>query len=116
MRRRDVETRSPLPMKSAFPPALNRLIALCFLFAVFAARGQRLEYEEEPHRYWSAELTDSCTEVDKALVAGQLKLTLDDSKTMAREVLAALKVPVESQVLVFSKTSLQKDRISPSTP
>ena len=89
---------------------------LPLLLAVTGACGQRLEYEEEPHLYWSAELTDTCTAVDKALVAGQLKLTLDDSRTMAGEVLAALKVPVESQVLVFSKTSLQKDRISPATP
>jgi hypothetical protein len=33
-----------------------------------------------------------------------------------RQILAALGVPEASQVLVFSKTSLQKDLISPSTP
>jgi len=84
--------------------------------AASVVHGQRLDYEEEPHNYWSAPVTDSCTDLDKALVEGKINLTLGDSRKMAREVLAALKVPVESQVLVFSKTSLQKDRISPATP
>src|SRR5262245_44617165 len=33
-----------------------------------------------------------------------------------RSLLARLRVPIESQVLVFSKTSLQHDYISPRTP
>ncbi len=97
-------------MRSVIPSAL------CLLFAVTGARGQRFDYEEMPHNYWSAPVEDSCTALDKALAAGTVKLSLGDGKTMVREVLAALKVPVESQVLVFSKTSLQKDRISPATP
>ena len=89
---------------------------LLLLLAAFPAQAQRLEYEEEPHRYWTAPLTDTCTELDKSLASGALKLTLTDGKTMLREVLATLKIPVESQVLVFSKTSMQRDRITPATP
>jgi hypothetical protein len=90
--------------------------AVWSLLAVSPSRGQRLEYEEQPHNYWSAAVSDSCTELDKALVEGRIRLTLNDGKAMVNEVLAALKVRAESQVLVFSKTSLQKDRIGPATP
>src|SRR4051812_39467561 len=92
------------------------LLPLLLTLSTGYARAQRLDYEEEPHNYWSAEVTDSCTVLDKALASGTLKLSLKEGKTMARQVLDALKVPAESQVLVFSKTSLQRERISPSTP
>jgi hypothetical protein len=89
---------------------------LPFLFTLCTARAQRLDYEEEPHNYWSAEVSDSCTELDKSLQKGTLKLTVADGHTMAAQVLDALKVSPASQVLVFSKSSLQKDRITPSNP
>ena len=81
-----------------------------------AAQAQRLDYEEEPHNYWTSPLTDPCTELDQALAAGKVKLTLTNSQKMIRETLAALKVPEASQVLVFSRTSFQRDRIRPDTP
>jgi hypothetical protein len=94
------------------------LKSLCFILlaSVPWVRAQRFDYEEEPHNYWTAPLADTCTSLDKALASGAMKLTLSDGKKMVREVLEALKVPVASQVLVFSKTSLQKDRIGAATP
>jgi hypothetical protein len=47
---------------------------------------------------------------------GEAKLDLTTEKTFLASVLRELKVPVESQVLVFSKTSLQNTHISPRTP
>src|SRR5436190_5739493 len=89
----------------------------CLLIATLSgARGQRLEYEEEPHNYWSTPLSDTCTTLDKALLNGSLKISLNNPKTMARQVLDALHVSPDTQVLVFSKTSLQRDRIGPATP
>ncbi len=114
-----------LPRKPAASESVERktmklpspaLLPLLLLFTSPLSRAQRLDYEEEPHNYWSAKLADTCTALDKELAAGTFKLNVKDDKTMARRVLEALKIPVESQVLVFSKTSLQRDRISPSTP
>jgi hypothetical protein len=90
--------------------------SLLLLFAALPVRAQRLDYEEEPHNYWTAPLSDSCTELDKALASGELKLQAGGSKEALHAVLKALDIPVESQVLVFSKTSFQRDRISPSSP
>ncbi len=47
---------------------------------------------------------------------GRLQIDASSRKNWVRSVLQALNVPVESQVLVFSKTSLQNSLISPQTP
>lgn len=47
---------------------------------------------------------------------GEVKLDTTDEKTYLHQVLRELAVPVESQVLVFSKTSLQNALIGPLTP
>ena len=91
------------PMKSAISCILS------FAFCVTTAHAQRFDYEEAPHNYWSVPMEDSCTVLDKAMASGAIKLSLADGKGLVKAVLEALKVPVESQVLVFSKTSLQKD-------
>lgn len=47
---------------------------------------------------------------------GKVKLAATDEKTYLHQVLRELDVPVASQVLVFSKTSLQNALIGPLTP
>jgi hypothetical protein len=47
---------------------------------------------------------------------GQTKLDVTSEKAFLRHVLTELGVPMESQVLVFSKTSLQNGLITPATP
>jgi hypothetical protein len=46
----------------------------------------------------------------------ETKLTHEDRFGYLRSLLAELNVPTESQMLVFTKTSLQRQRISPRTP
>jgi hypothetical protein len=50
------------------------------------------------------------------LAAGKKKLAFDDERGHLKSVLDELKVPVSSQVLVFSRTSLQRSKIAPKTP
>jgi hypothetical protein len=47
---------------------------------------------------------------------GEVKLEFDDQNGYLASVLDALDIDVASQMLVFSKTSVQKGRISPETP
>jgi hypothetical protein len=55
--------------------------------------------------------------LEAKLEKGEVKLTYEpDGHGYLRSVLAALKVSPESQVLPFTKSSLQFDRISPGTP
>jgi hypothetical protein len=60
--------------------------------------------------------TDAVAALQQKIDAGTLKLEFDPEHGYLPAVLNALKVPVASQGLVFSKTSLQLDRIAPWTP
>jgi hypothetical protein len=73
-------------------------------------------YEQEPIRYSAPETNDPVARLQKRLDAGEARLTYDDAHGYLRSVLELLEVPVSSQMLVFSKTSFQRDRISPESP
>lgn len=59
---------------------------------------------------------DAVARLKQQLEDGKVQLQFDPSKGYLPSVLEALHVPVESQLSVFSKTSLQIDRIEPSNP
>jgi len=54
--------------------------------------------------------------LDRRLASGDATLTFDPASGYLRSVLDALDVPIESQLLVYSKTSFQAPRISPANP
>ncbi len=69
-----------------------------------------------PINYMTAEVSDPVAELSAKLESGALKLDYDEKLGYLKSVLQALDVPVSSQTLVFSKTSLQLHRISPRSP
>ncbi len=72
---------------------------------------------EQPPIQYSQSTPDNCvSKLGARLAAGELRLEYDQRVGYLAALLAALDVPVESQMLVFSKTSLQRHRISPRTP
>lgn len=71
--------------------------------------------EEQEDSHWRTS-GDRVAVLWKRMEAGKTSLDTSSDKAFLRSLLKALDVPVESQVLVFSKTSLQKALISPSTP
>src|ERR1051326_3926525 len=54
--------------------------------------------------------------LQEQLSAGEVKLEFDQKNGYLRSLLKALNIPIESQMLVFSKTSFQRDLISPEHP
>src|SRR5262245_55657564 len=66
--------------------------------------------------YETAPLRDVVTRLDERLASGSARLAFDPARGYLKAVLDALAVPVESQVAVFSQTSLQAPRIGPRTP
>jgi hypothetical protein len=66
--------------------------------------------------YESGPLTDAATRLDAAVAAGAKRLTFDPARGYLPSVLQALSVPIESQVTVFSKGSLQARHISAEHP
>lgn len=73
-------------------------------------------YDTPPINYASTEPRDAVAALQKRLAAGRAALAYEPGHGYLRGLLKALDVPVESQVLVFSKTSFQIRRINPATP
>jgi hypothetical protein len=66
--------------------------------------------------YSTTRPSDAVARLNDQLASGQLTLTRSDRHGYLESVLAALHVPSDSQVLVFSKTSFQSPRINPQNP
>jgi hypothetical protein len=73
-----------------------------------------IEYPTIP--YSNGKPTDPVARLWERLAAGGVTLEHDGQHGYLASLLRALEVPVESQALVFTRTSLQKTLISPRTP
>ncbi len=91
------------------------LLPLVVLGTVSTARAT-VEYEESPIHYSTAPVDDPVDGLQRRVARGEVQLAYDGAHGYLASVLRALDVPVSSQVLVFSKTSLQRDIISPRSP
>ncbi len=90
-------------------------LAVAFLTPAPSARGQ-MSFEDEPINYYTEPLENPITRLQKRLEAGEVALDYDSRRGYLPSVLQTLGVPLTSQMLVFSKTSLQRERISPQNP
>jgi hypothetical protein len=59
---------------------------------------------------------DPVAELNRKIQEGKLELKFDDAQGYLRSLLEALHIPIESQMVVFSKTSIQSMRIEPRSP
>ncbi len=59
---------------------------------------------------------DPISRLQKQMDAGQIRLTYNARNGYLSSVLAQLKIPISSQMLVFSKTSFQRELITPNAP
>jgi hypothetical protein len=75
-----------------------------------------LPLDHEALQYNSGPIDDPVARLEKKLAAGEVNMQFEEHTGYLRSVLTALDIPVESQVLVFSKTSFQAPRIAPRTP
>lgn len=74
------------------------------------------DYDQSPHDYWGAELADPMSEVLKKISAGKVSLTEETDIKLVRRLLEELHISESSQILVFSRTSLQRGAVSPTNP
>jgi hypothetical protein len=84
------------------------------LACVPAFAQSQLDFEQPPINY-SATVPRALSALQARISSGELKFSGSEQNAL-KILLAALEVPVESQLLVFSKTSLQRRRISPERP
>ena len=69
----------------------------------------QIAYSKTPPR-------DPVALLNARLESGDVRLQHDDRQGFLTSVLAALDIPIDSQLLVFSKTSFQAPRINPANP
>jgi hypothetical protein len=74
------------------------------------------EFELPPIEYSMSQPENVVSKLQKRLDGGEAILSFDKRLGHLTSLLDALKAPVDSQVLVFSKTSMQRSHISPRTP
>jgi hypothetical protein len=86
------------------------------LATLAAGSAAAQDIERDPIRYSAATPRNVASELQERLAQGTAKLVFEPGRGYLRSLLRALDVPESSQVLVFSKTSLQRERISPRTP
>jgi hypothetical protein len=67
-------------------------------------------------QYSSAELHDPVAELNRKLQNGTVRLWFDKTFGYLPALVQALSIPTESQIMVFSKTSLQSILIGPTNP
>lgn len=91
-------------------------IAFLPAFSSIPFASAQLAFEKEPIRYHSAPVRDRVTRLISRLESGQAQLQWNDTHGWLPSLLHELKVSRSSQLLVFSKTSLQLRRISPLQP
>jgi len=74
------------------------------------------DFEAEPIRYMEAPVDDRVARLIGQIDAGEVALTWHETRGWLPSLLDVLQVSPSSQLLVFSKTSLQLTRIAPSKP
>ncbi len=94
---------------------LSIFIAIVSASAVLAEQSYR-DIDLPPHLYRQRTPRDSFTQMRADLESGRVAFDTSSEKAFVSSFLARLRVPVSSQMLVFSNTSLQLRLISPRNP
>lgn len=74
------------------------------------------EFDNEPIRYSTTDPVNAISRLQAAVDDKAAELRFEPRFGYLRDVLNQLQIPQSSQSLVFSKTSLQRNKISPRTP
>lgn len=100
-----------------FDHNLHRATAFVFLaVGLVASSIAQDRFDVEPINYNTATSNNPVSQLQDAINNDAATLEYDSQSGFLKAVLDKLNIPVESQVLVFSKTSFQSELISPATP
>jgi hypothetical protein len=86
------------------------------IFAAGAIQAAGIEYDREPINYSTAEPENSVSALWQNVESGEADFQYDEEFGWLPSLLRELDLPESSQTLVFSKTSMQRSRISPWRP
>jgi hypothetical protein len=89
---------------------------LCLLLLAATPTFAGDDFDEPPISYRTSQPTGHMVKFQQRLADGKVALEGKTALDALRVLLSELQVPESSQMLVFSKTSLQRGKISPRTP
>ncbi len=95
---------------------------ICFFFLAWLLLAQPVaaqfwnDFELEPHSYRERELDDPVTGFLERVNHGEIAVDEADGKALVSRLLREFDIPVSSQILVFTKTSLQRDEVDSGNP
>ena len=99
---------------------MNRTVKILTVSLIWAgcliAQVPAQEFEQEPIRYSQSRPDNRISRLIDRIQAGEIELEHEEHFGYLKSLLRTLDVSTESQTLVFSKTSLQRQRIAPRTP
>ncbi len=98
---------------------LHAIIAISLIVELAIAEERHalpIDYKAPPHNYWEREPQDVFSALLKKMASSEVKLDTSSEHSFTRSLLAALDVPVSSQLLVYSATSMQSERINARNP
>jgi hypothetical protein len=92
------------------------LLLVSFALSIpFLSHAQK-KYEGAPIHYTTANVTNCITKLQTRISDKQIELEYKAARGYLESLLKELDVPISSQILVYSKTSLQDSHISPENP
>ena len=93
------------------------IISFCFLpIIIFSSEPRKIDFEDSIHQYFETTPNDPFSLFKKKVENGDVKLNYNSEKKYLFSLLQELSISPHSQLLVYSTTSLQLSRISPSNP
>jgi hypothetical protein len=95
---------------------LSPLFILFLAFAPVASAQFYNDFELKPHGYFTRKPQDPMSLLMEKIDAGEVTITEENGKPLVERLLRELKLDKDTQVLVFSKTSLQKRAVSYRNP
>jgi len=98
------------------PPACGVRLAVVWIALTAAPLEAGDDFEQPPISCSESQPANPIAELNDRLARGDARLAFDQSLGYLRSVLELLHVPISSQTLVFSKTSMQQRHITPRNP
>ncbi|MEZ5387660.1 MAG: hypothetical protein R3F13_19300 [Prosthecobacter sp.] len=92
------------------------LLCLPAVHAADTKEMRVIDFRSAPHNYLEWKPKDRFAEVRERIEQGEVKIDTSSDKAFLRSMLDALNIPVSSQIMVFSASSLQSEIINPRNP
>lgn len=103
-------------MRSCSPTLLFLFVTSAAALAAETKEPRVIDFKGAPHSYLEAKPRDRFAQFQALAEKGDAKIDTSNDKAFLASLLAALNIPISSQIMVFSASSLQSEIINPRNP